>query len=91
MTKLEALQKELFALRKKRTEITFEKGMIAEDSKDLRENGAYAIMEEQENMITGKIRAVTLEIHALTKKPIDKKTIKKDTKKVEPLKPHKWL
>ena len=90
MTKLEQHQKELFSLRKERTEITFEKGLIAEDSKDLRENGAYMIMEEKENRITGKIMNSTKEIEILTKKPKNK-IIKKDNKKIEPLMPHRWL
>lgn len=91
MTKLEQLQNELFALRRLRKEVTLEKGIIAEDEKDLRENGAYMIMEEKEHLLTSKIMAITKEIDKLTMKPV-KKPIRKNRKeeKVEPIKPQKW-
>lgn len=92
MSKLEELQQELFKLRRERLEITIEKGLIAEEEKDLRENGAYTIMEEKENLHTSKIMVVTKQIEDLTRKPGPK--FKKDKKKEENLyefKPHKWL
>ena len=92
MTRLEELQQELFKLRKERLEITIEKGLIAEEEKDLRENGAYTIMEEKEHMHTSRIMLVTKEIEELTRKPGPK--FVKSKKKEEDLyefKPHKWF
>ena len=90
-SKLEHLQEELKRLRKERAEIIFEKGMAAEDNKDLRENGAYIAMEEREQWYTAKIHKTMREIEEITKKP--KKEIKR-VQKEEPkyeFKPHKWL
>ena len=86
MTKLEQLQEELKNLRKKRSEIIFEKGQTAEDNKDLRENGAYIAMEEQEHYYTAKIYGVIGEIEKLTRKPQSKKITKKTyrSKKLNP-------
>jgi hypothetical protein len=90
MSKLEKLQEELFELRRVRAKITFEKGMAADDSKDLRENGVYIIMEEKEHYYTSKILAVTKEIETITRKPEKKKVKEKEEVKYE-FKPHKWL
>lgn len=90
MTKLEQLQEELFSLRKKRKEVTFEKGLIAEEEKDLRENGAYMIMEEKEHLLTSKIMQITKEIETITRIKKPHKSIKNKNTKVESLKPQKW-
>jgi len=90
-TKLEQLQSELAKLRRERDVVIFEKGMAADDSKDLRENGVYIAMEERENYYTAKIYKTIRETENLTRKP--KKEVKKlNVKETKyEFKPHKWL
>jgi transcription elongation GreA/GreB family factor len=90
-TKLEQLQAELSKFRKERDVIIFEKGLLAEDNKDLRENGAYIAMEEREHYYTAKIHKTIRDIEELTKKPYKevKKKVKEELK--YEFKPHKWL
>ena len=59
-TKIDKLREKLIDLRKEREKITFEKGMAANENKDLRENSAYDYWFEKEMLITARINNVTL-------------------------------
>jgi len=49
-TKIDKLRQELTELRKERDKIIFEKGMAANENKDLRENSAYDYWFEKEDI-----------------------------------------
>ena len=67
-TKIKELRTELSSLRRKRDEIILEKGLLAQDNKDLRENAAYIEYEQKEHAITSKIHAIMNEIYELSKR-----------------------
>ncbi|HAI62726.1 MAG: hypothetical protein UU64_C0011G0054 [candidate division WWE3 bacterium GW2011_GWF2_41_45] len=92
--KVDHLRERLSEQRKKLEEATFEKGLAAEENKDLRENFAYDYWVSQEQLITARIFATLKEIEHLTKKP-RKKIIKKNkttpVERVKDLPKKKWL
>lgn len=92
--KVERLRERLSEQRKKLEEASFEKGLAAEENKDLRENFAYDYWVSQEQLITARIFATLKEIEHLTKKP-KKKIIKKSkatpVERVKDLPRKKWL
>ncbi|KKS31462.1 hypothetical protein A2380_03695 [candidate division WWE3 bacterium RIFOXYB1_FULL_43_24] len=92
--KVERLRERLSEQRKKLEGATFEKGLAAEENKDLRENFAYDYWVSQEQLITARIFATLKEIEHLTKKP-EKKIIKKikskPVEKVKDFPKKKWL
>ncbi len=65
LTKLRA---KLKVLRDDRDKIILEKGLVAQDNKDLRENAAYDDLERQEHSLTAKIHDIIEEIYARAKK-----------------------
>jgi transcription elongation GreA/GreB family factor len=92
-TKIDKLRNELIKLRKERAEVIFEKGLAAEENKDLRENFAYDYWFEKECQMNARIIQVTNMIEEISEKSKPKKVIKQ--KKLEKVKgtyePHKWL
>ncbi|KKS07049.1 hypothetical protein A3K01_02950 [candidate division WWE3 bacterium RIFOXYD1_FULL_43_17] len=92
--KVERLRERLSEQRKKLEEASFEKGLAAEENKDLRENFAYDYWVSQEQLVTARIFATLKEIEHLTKKP-EKKIIKKSkavpVERVKYLPKKKWL
>jgi len=92
-TKIDKLRNELIALRKEREAITFEKGLAAEDNKDLRENCTYDYWFEKEIVANARIALLIKMIGDLSKKDKPKKELKK--RKIEKVRgtfePHKWL
>ena len=92
-TKIDKLREKLIDLRKEREKITFEKGMAANENKDLRENSAYDYWFEKEMLITARINNVTLEIMKISPNKRPKQTPRKSRKmkeKIELDRP-KWL
>ncbi len=69
---IENLREQLFILRKKRDEVILEKGLVAQDNNDLRENAAFEYLEQQERILTIKILALTQEISESVKISQDK-------------------
>ena len=92
--KVERLRERLSEQRKKLEGASFEKGLAAEENKDLRENFAYDYWVSQEQLITARIFTTLKEIEELTKKT-EKKTIKKRASqpvtRVKDLPKKKWL
>jgi transcription elongation GreA/GreB family factor len=92
-TKIDKLRNELIALRKERESIIFEKGLAAEDNKDLRENSTYDYWFEKEILANARITLLIKMIGDLSKKDNPKKIVKK--RKIEKVRgtfePHKWL
>ncbi len=64
------LREELKILREERDKITLEKGLVAQDNKDLRENAAYSQLEQKEHALTSRIRGVIEEIYEYSRKNI---------------------
>ncbi|MBW6441801.1 hypothetical protein K0B04_02730 [Patescibacteria group bacterium] len=92
-TKIDKLRKELIELRKERDKIIFEKGMAANENKDLRENSAYDYWFEKEMQITSRINHIIsmIEEGSKNKKKITGFYSKKNkTQKVDLDRP-KWL
>ena len=86
------LRSKLIEMRKERDQIIFEKGLAAEENKDIRENATYDYWFEKEQNITARILKITAEIEQLTKKPVVIKKIKqKPEAKVKDLPKRKWL
>ncbi len=77
-TKIDKLRQELTELRKERDKIIFEKGMAANENKDLRENSAYDYWFEKEMHINARIHHTILMIEDISPK---KKTNPKNSKK----------
>lgn len=92
-TKIDKLRNELIKLRKERESIIFEKGLAAEDNKDLRENSTYDYWFEKEILANARITLLIKMIGELSKKDKPKKIVKR--KKIEKVRgtfePHKWL
>ena len=92
-TKIDKLRKELIELRKERDKIIFEKGMAANENKDLRENSAYDYWFEKEMQITSRINHIMSMIEEESKdnKEVKGFSINKNkTEKIELDRP-KWL
>lgn len=93
--KVEMLRKRLSEQRKKLEKATIEKGLAAEENKDLRENFAYDYWVDQERLITARIHATLKEIESLTKRPkIKKHPTKKKSENIDKIKDlpkNKWL
>jgi hypothetical protein len=65
--KIKELRSKLFSLRKERDALIFEKGLIAQDNKDLRENAAFQFLEMKEHALTQRIYRLMAEINDLVK------------------------
>jgi len=92
-TKIDKLRKELIKLREERDKIIFEKGMAAEENKDLRENSTYDFWFDKEMLITNRIENLISIINENSRKKPLKKPLnktKKPKEKVELDRP-KWL
>ena len=62
------MRQDLVKLRQDREKITMEKGLMARDNNDLRENFAYDYWVEKENQVTIRIHRIIAEIEDLLKK-----------------------
>lgn len=94
-TIIDKLRKELIEIRKEREKIVFEKGMAAEENKDLRENSTYDYWFEKEMLATTRINHIISMINEisgknLVKKPPIKQKPRKPKEKIELERP-KWL
>ena len=91
----ENLRDKIKILKKELEEVTLEKGLAAEENKDIRENSAYDYWDQKESILIIRIHKIMKEITDQTtkEKPIVK--TKKPKKKIEravfDIKPHKWL
>ena len=65
-TDIELLRAKLKKLREKKDGLIFEKGMVAEDNNDLRENSLYDYLVQQEDMYSSMIVGVLKEIRRLS-------------------------
>jgi len=92
-TKAETLRHIITKFRKELEKATLEKGLAAEDNKDLRENFAYDYWDDKERMITIRIGKVLKELSDLTKAKVQKPVKKKPLKQTEKIsfQPHKWI
>jgi transcription elongation GreA/GreB family factor len=96
-THIELLRKRLSDLRKQRDEIMFEKGLSAEENKDLRENATYDYWSRKEHNVTSQILQITREISELTHKntkkakTATKKSTEKKVEKIKDLPKKRWL
>ena len=93
-TKIDKLRTELINLREERKTVILEKGLAAEENKDLRENSAYDYWFEQEAQVTARILRLTKMIEELAIKDKPKKRIideRRVEKTKETFEPHKWL
>lgn len=92
-TKIDKLRAELIKLREERSKVIFEKGLAAEENKDLRENFAYDYWFEKECQMEARIAQVVEMIKEIANESKPKKVIKQ--KKLEKVRgsygPHKWL
>jgi transcription elongation GreA/GreB family factor len=92
-TKIDRLRNELIKLREERSKVIFEKGLAAEENKDLRENFAYDYWFEKECQMEARIAQIVEMINEISSNTKPKKDIKQ--KKLEKIKgfyePHKWL
>ena len=92
-TQIDKLREELIKLREERSTIILEKGLAAQENKDLRENSAYDYWMEKEMNITSRIQNIIKIIDDLSKKkkPTNNLT-KNSSKRVEgDFEPHNWL
>jgi transcription elongation GreA/GreB family factor len=91
----ENLREKIKELKKELEKVTFEKGLIAEENKDLRENSAYDYWDQKETNLIIRIHRIMKEISERLKKEIStvrpKKAKKNTEKKQFDVKPHKWL
>ncbi|RJR27968.1 hypothetical protein C4561_00475 [candidate division WWE3 bacterium] len=93
---IELLRKQIKELLQEREKATLEKGLAAEDNKDLRENFAYDYWAQKEFALTSKIRKLTAEIDRLAKKTSTQKrkprrVNTKPVEKIKDLPQNKWL
>lgn len=79
-SEMDLLREKLSDLRKQRDNAAMEKGLAAEENKDLRENFAYDYWDTQERNITFRIHGIMEEIDELAKKTGLHKTIKNNKK-----------
>lgn len=91
----EKLREKIRELKKELEKVTFEKGLIAEENKDLRENSAYDYWDQKETNLIIRIHRIIKEISDGSKKETlavkHKKARKIEEKKQFDIKPHKWL
>jgi hypothetical protein len=89
------LREKIRGLKKELEKVTFEKGLIAEENKDLRENSAYDYWDQKETNLIIRIHRIMKEISDGSKKEKPavkpKKAKKISEKKQFDIKPHKWL
>jgi hypothetical protein len=100
-TDIEILRKKLTELRKERDAIMFEKGLSAEENKDLRENATFDFWARKEHNVTSQILQITKEITELTHKnrptvnkpanKVPKKPMAKKVEKIRDLPKKRWL
>lgn len=91
-TKIDELRAFLKVLQKERAHIIMEKGLSAEDNKDLRENSEYIYLEQQEDLYNAKIKNLIKEMESHKKKDLKVKRPKKPLEKVQPnFEKKKWL
>ncbi len=95
---LDHLRDKIKELMKQREAATLEKGLSAQDNKDLRENAEYDYWEEKETTLTIKIGNLQQEIVQLSEVNVKKtlpKKLKKGketvTPKIKDLPKNKWL
>jgi hypothetical protein len=93
---IEKLREKIKELKQELETVTFEKGLAAEDNKDLRENSAYDYWDQKESILIIRIHKIMKEIRDTSKndsheRKIGKKSSDPITKKPYNIKPHKWL
>ncbi len=97
---IENLRQKITELKQELADATFEKGLAADENKDLRENFAYDYWDQKERVLLNRIHGLIREIADRTPKPpkpTPKKKILKqkpvdETEIVEPKFPiNKWL
>lgn len=96
-TPIEKLRTKIKELSTELAHATLEKGLAAEDNKDLRENSDYDYWDQKESLLIIRIHRLMNEINDLYKPvqkpkkklPSEAKTPKKPAPKEEL--PHKWL
>ncbi len=92
---LEQLRQKLKELRTEREAITMEKGLVARENNDLRENFAYDYWCEKEHVITTQIHKLMEEIDGIARKnkpATSRKLLKsKPEIKIKDLPKKKWL
>lgn len=98
---IELLRQKIKELNKERDKAIFEKGLAADENKDLRENFAYDYWFEKEMNISAKISGLIREIERIAKKNSSIKAIKTKrhikrkkepvVKKIKDLPKNKWL
>jgi transcription elongation GreA/GreB family factor len=91
---LETLRQKIKELNTHRDKAIMQKGLAAEDNKDLRENAEYDYWVEKELFFTAQIITLIKEIQKLTKKPtVTPKTSAKSSKPqlIKDLPKNKWL
>lgn len=95
MSKIEELRQKISDLKKELENATLEKGLAAEDNKDLRENFAYDYWEQKERLCVSRIHSIMQELRELIGSNTNnvKKKVKKSTQNAkDPLfQKHKWL
>jgi hypothetical protein len=93
--KIEELRTKIKELKIALDNATMEKGLNAEENKDLRENSAYDYWDQKERDLLFKIRRIMKEITDFSNKnKSSTKTHKakpKPDKKPFDIKPHKWI
>lgn len=89
---VDELRNKITELKKELTQTTLEKGLSAEDNKDLRENFAYDYWDQKERILLNRIHALMAEIkqRTQTKKPV-KKTSRETQAEKNTLPKQKWL
>ena len=92
---IEKLRGKIKELKEELEKVTFEKGLIAEENKDLRENSAYDYWDQKETNLIIRIHRIIKEISDGSKKEnptVKPNRAKKDTEKKQfDIRPHKWL
>lgn len=99
-TPIENLRQKIKELSAELSHATLEKGLAAEDNKDLRENSDYDYWDQKESLLIIRIHRLMKEINDLysasgvktsNKKPAAKKSKKPAKKKGSEELPHRWL
>jgi hypothetical protein len=83
-TQIEILREKIHELNKEREHATLQKGLAAEENKDLRENFDYDLWEQKETMLTVRIHNLIREIESLIPKKFQVMQRKKPRKPVGP-------
>jgi hypothetical protein len=95
-TPIEKLRDLLLKLKKDLETATMEKGLAADENKDLRENSTYDYWEQKESMFIIRIHRTMKEIRDLSKPKTPKLKKKPSKSKAQPVikgdfQKHKWL